>query len=50
VRTTINPFVVMNELETGLRHRSLIASEDMRNRYKELLATVRQEYEDMVKN
>jgi serine protein kinase len=50
VRTTINPFVVMNELETGLHHHSLIANDEMRGRYKELLATVRQEYEDMVKN
>ncbi len=50
VRTTINPFVVMNELETGLRHHSLIANDDVRNHYKELLAAVRQEYEDMVKN
>jgi len=50
VRTTINPFVVMNELETGLRHHSLISNEEMRNRYRELLALVRQEYEDIVKN
>ena len=50
VRTTINPFVVMNELENGLKHHSLISNEEVRGRYKELLAVVRQEYEDIVKN
>ncbi len=47
---TINPFMVMNELEEGLRHHSLIASEDLRKHYKDLLATVKEEYEDIVKN
>jgi serine protein kinase len=50
VRSTLNPFVVMNELENGLRHHSLVASEDLRNRFRELLVLARQEYEDMVKN
>jgi len=46
----INPFMVLRELETGLRHHSLITSEEDRKRYKELLAEVRKEYEDIVKN
>jgi serine protein kinase len=49
-QTTINPFMVMNELESGLRSHSLITNEDERKRYKELLAVVKQEYEDIVKN
>jgi len=46
----INPFMVMKELEGGIAHHSLISSDDMRKRYKELLATVREEYENIVKN
>ncbi len=45
----LNPFIVMRELETGLRHHSLITSEDQRTRYRELLAVVREEYDEMVK-
>ncbi|MBA3533976.1 MAG: serine/threonine protein kinase [Ardenticatenales bacterium] len=45
-----NPFMVLAELETGLRHHSLINSEDQRQRYRELLATVKEEYDDIVKN
>jgi serine protein kinase len=47
--TSVNPFMVMNELEAGLKNHSL-ASEEERKRYKELLAVVREEYEDIVKN
>ncbi len=46
----INPFMVINELESGLRHHALITSEELRQRYKELLEEVRTEYEDIVKN
>jgi len=45
----INPFMVMNELETGLSHHSLISDEDTRKRYKEILAIVKEEYEDIIK-
>jgi serine protein kinase len=48
--TCVNPFMVMNELEEGLSHHSLITSEDQRKRCKELLAVVKEEYEDVVKN
>jgi serine protein kinase len=46
----INPFMVMKELEEGLRNHSLIKNEDQLKHYKELLAVVREEYEDVVKN
>ncbi|MBI3833557.1 MAG: serine protein kinase [Planctomycetes bacterium] len=46
----INPFMVMNELEGGLSHHSLINDEEVRNRYRELLAMVREEYEDILKS
>jgi serine protein kinase len=46
----LNPFMVLHELETGLRHHSLITSQDQLQHYKELLAVVKQEYEDIVKN
>ncbi|EDM75940.1 putative serine protein kinase, PrkA [Plesiocystis pacifica SIR-1] len=49
-QTNINPFLLMNELESGLRNHSLITSEDQRKRYRELLAVTKQEYEDIVKN
>ncbi len=49
-QSNINPFLVMNELESGLRNHSLITNEDERKRYRELLAVVKQEYEDIVKN
>jgi serine protein kinase len=46
----VNPFMVMKELESGLRHHSLIANDEQREEYRHLLAVVREEYEDMVKN
>jgi serine protein kinase len=46
----INPFVVLNELESGLRHHSLITSEEQRKRYSELLNVVKEEYEQIAKN
>lgn len=46
----VNPFMVINELESGLRHHSLIRGEDQRKRYRELLTVVKDEYEDIVKN
>src|SRR5215510_10311931 len=46
----INPFMVLNELESGLRHHSLITSEEQRKRYRDLLGVVKQEYEDIAKN
>ncbi|MER3416710.1 MAG: serine protein kinase [Gemmataceae bacterium] len=48
--TCVNPFMVMHELEAGLRHHALITSQEQMNHYKELLQVVREEYEDIVKN
>src|SRR5213083_1489677 len=48
--TCVNPFMVLNELESGLHHHSLITREEIRKRYRELLSMVKQEYEDVVKN
>ncbi|HEX2733720.1 MAG TPA: serine protein kinase [Polyangiaceae bacterium] len=47
---TINPFMVLNELEKGLTNHSLIASEEQRKRYKELIGVVKSEYDEIVKN
>src|SRR5262249_22102724 len=47
---SINPFLVLNELEAGLASHSLINKEEDRKRYKELAALVKQEYEDVVKS
>jgi serine protein kinase len=46
----VNPFMVMNELEGGLKHHALIGSDEKRREYREMLAVVKQEYEDIVKN
>jgi len=46
----VNPFMVLNELENGLRHHSLISSDEERQRYRDLMSVVKQEYEDLVKN
>lgn len=46
---SVNPFMVMNELESGLKHHSLIANEELKQEYKELLSVVKQEYEEIIK-
>jgi len=46
----VNPFMVLNELEKGLDHHSLITSEETKKRYRELLSVVKEEYADTVKN
>jgi serine protein kinase len=48
-RGSVNPFMVMNELESGLRHHSLIANEELKAEYRELLGVVKQEYEEIIK-
>ena len=47
---SLNPFMVFNELETGLKSHALINTQEELDRYRELLAITRQEYEDIVKN
>jgi serine protein kinase len=46
----INPFMVLTELETGLKNHALIINEDDRRRYRDLLSVVREEYTEIVKN
>jgi serine protein kinase len=46
----INPFMVLNELESGLKNHSLISNDEQRKRYTDMLSVVKQEYEDIVKN
>jgi serine protein kinase len=47
---TINPFMVMSELEKGLRHHSLITNDEQRKRYAECIGMVKREYDEIVKN
>ena len=47
---SVNPFMVMNEIEAGLKHHSLLTNEELRGRYRELLSVVKEEYENIVKN
>ena len=46
----LNPFMVLNELEGGLKHHGLLNNDDERTRYRELLSVVKDEYTDIVKN
>jgi len=46
---SINPFMVVNELESGLKHHSLINNEELKQEYRELLGVVKEEYENIVK-
>jgi len=46
----LNPFMVLNQLESGLKGHSLINNEEKRKKYIAMIAVVKQEYEDIVKN
>ena len=46
----INPFMVMNELEAGMSHHSLLSDEETKKKYRDLFALVREEYEDILKS
>ncbi|MBI4245453.1 MAG: serine protein kinase [Planctomycetes bacterium] len=46
----INVFMLLNELESGLDHHSLVTSDEQKRSFKELLAEVKVEYENIVKN
>jgi serine protein kinase len=46
----VNPFMVLNMLESGLDHHSLIKSEEQKKRFKELLTVVKDEYAEITKN
>lgn len=46
---SVNPFMVLHELESGLKNHSLISNEELKGEYRELLGVVRQEYEEIIK-
>jgi serine protein kinase len=48
--TSLNPFMVLKELESGLKHHSLVGNDATRDGYRELIAVVKEEYTDIVKN
>lgn len=48
-RGSVNPFMVLNELESGLKNHSLISNDDKKKEYRELLGIVKQEYEEIIK-
>jgi serine protein kinase len=46
----VNPFMVMKELESGLKNHSLINSETKKKEFQDLISVTREEYEDTVKD
>ncbi len=48
-RGSVNPFMILNELESGLKNHSLISSDELKADYRELLGMVKQEYEEIIK-
>lgn len=49
-RGSVNPFMVLNELDSGLKHHSLVSNEEIRSDMRELLVMVKQEYEEIIKS
>ncbi len=49
-RGSVNPFMVLNELESGLKHHSLLSNDDLKSEYRELIDVVRKEYEEIIKS
>lgn len=47
---SVNPFMMIRELEGGLKSHSLISSDEQRQDYRELLSVVKQEYEEIIKS
>ena len=45
----LNPFILLNELESGLKNHSLLTDEELKKHYKELLSQTKKEYGDIVK-
>ncbi len=48
-RGSVNPFMIMNELDSGLKNHSLLSNEELKADYRELLGVVKQEYEEIIK-
>lgn len=49
-RGSVNPFMMLRELEEGLKTNSLITNEEDKKDYLELLDVVKKEYEEIIKN
>lgn len=49
-RGSVNPFMVLNELESGLKNHSLLSNEELKKEYRELIDVVRKEYEEIIKS
>ncbi len=48
-RGSVNPFMVLNELDSGLKNHSLLSNEELKGEFRELLGVVRQEFEEIIK-
>lgn len=46
---SVNPFMVLNELGSGLKSHSLLSNQELKADYIELLNVVRSEYEEVIK-
>ena len=49
-KTTVGPLDVLEHLEEGLVHHSLVSNEETRRRYVQLVGTAREEYEEIIKS
>ena len=49
-RATVTPRHVIESIEAGLSHHSMVSGDDVRRRYLELIAVVREEYEEIIKH
>jgi len=49
-QASIGPKDILEALEAGLDHHSMVAGEELRKRYRELIARVRERYEEIVKH
>ena len=48
-RASVSPLDVLDALDHGLRHHSLVSNEETRKRYTQLVSTAREEYEEVIK-
>ncbi|MDP6539007.1 MAG: serine protein kinase [Planctomycetota bacterium] len=48
-RAVIGPLDVLDSLEQGLRHHSLLSNEETRKRYTQLFSIAREQYEEIIK-
>jgi serine protein kinase len=48
-RASVSALDVLQEIERGLRHHSMVSNEETRKRYMQLVSTAREEYEEVIK-